>query len=194
MSAKLLGMLTTALIIIDVQKGYLAGGELEIPDANSILHPISLAAHDVDLVIVSRQLHEENDHSFFKQGGIWPPHMIRGTKGAQINPKMRKLANYTITTGTKPDGPDDYSIFTGSTLRPVNTLEQLLDKHEIERVIITGFPLDWTVKFTALDANALGYDTIVPLDCTRAMTHPGHLDTLRVFDRAGVKYRDHWSS
>jgi nicotinamidase/pyrazinamidase len=176
----------TALIIVDIQKDFLSGGALSVPDGDAIIQPIILAARSCELVIATADRHEANDNSFVEQGGPWPPHCVRGTTGQQIHPKIRKLANYTISKGMDPDGPEDYSAFTGHTLRPVHTLKELLAKEGIQTVVVVGLTLDWCVKFTALDANALGYRTIVPLECTRALDEKGRVRALQDFQRAGV--------
>jgi nicotinamidase-related amidase len=186
-------MYKTALVMVDVQRDFLPGGALGIEGGDQIIFPLIRAARSCDLVIASADRHEANDNSFTEQGGPWPPHCVQGTKGQQIHPKIRKLANYTISKGMDPDGPDDYSAFTGHTLRPVHTLAELLKQHGITQVVVGGLALNYCVKFTAFDANALGYRTIVPLDCTRSLTTAAIDPTLEAFDRAGVLHPDTWS-
>lgn len=186
-------MYKTALLVVDVQHDFLPGGALGVEDSDEIIFPLIRAARSCDLVIASGDRHEEDHSSFTTRGGIWPPHCIRGTRGQQIHPKIRKLANYTIAKGMDSDGPDDYSMFTGRTLRPVATLKQLLVRNFITQVVIGGLTLDWCVSFTALDANASGYRTIVPLDCTRPLNADVGAETLERFDRAGVLHPDTWS-
>jgi nicotinamidase-related amidase len=98
---------------------------------------------------------------------------------------VRKLANYTVSKGTDKN-QEAYSAFVGRTLRPVTTLQEILERSPIDMVVVTGLALDFCVKHTALDANALGYTTVVPLNTTRAVSPEGKTETLKAFRRAGV--------
>ena len=184
----------TCLIAVDVQYDFLPGGPLGIFGGDRILRPLAQLAHQCSLVIASRDWHPA-DHFTFSEDpqftdGSWPPHCVQGTKGAQIFPSIRKLANFTISKGTNKNPPDAYSAFVGRTLRPVTTLQEILERSPIETIIVGGLALDYCVKYTALDANALGYQTIVPLDCTAPISEEGKDDTLKAFARAGVQVVD----
>jgi nicotinamidase/pyrazinamidase len=177
------------LIIVDVQFDFLPGGELAVPDGDSVLHPISLLAREASLVVASRDWHPEDHFSFSEYPQYvdqsWPPHCIQGTKGARVHPSMRKLANFTVSKGTDKN-VEDYSAFRGRTLRPVQTLQEILDRSPLDALVVTGLALDYCVRYTALDANALGYKTIVPLNATRAVSPEGEKQTLEAFKKAGV--------
>ena len=178
----------TALIAVDVQNDFLPGGALAVRDGDAVIEPLVEVAQHVDLVVASRDWHPAGHVSF----RTWPEHCVQDTKGARIHPKIRKLAKYTISKGTAPSR-DAYSAFAGQTLRPVHTLEELIQENEIKRVIVGGLALDVCVCWTALDANALGLDTVVPLDCTRAINERGKEQTLDALANAGVTVLDHWS-
>lgn len=186
----------TALIVVDLQYDFLPGGALPIHDGDKIIHPLILAAREVDLVIASRDWHPK-DHVSFKHaeyfgGDRWPPHCVQDTRGALVHPRIRRLANFTVSKGMDPN-QDAYSAFTGRTLRPARSLEDILHAQGIQQVVVGGLALDFCVRWTALDANGLGFDTIVPLDCTAALTDEGRQETLEAFERAGVRTVDHWS-
>lgn len=175
----------TALIIVDMQPDFMKGGPLEVSESQEIIHPLELAAKEVNLVIVSRDWHPDDHMSFKEQGGPYPSHCVQDTKGAKIIPRIKRLADYTISKGMNPD-LEAFSAFVGTTLRPKITLEEILQKHEIERIFVGGLALDVCVRYTALDASALGYLTIVMLDCTRAISHSEEVKTFAEFERAGV--------
>jgi nicotinamidase/pyrazinamidase len=178
-----------ALIAVDVQNDFLPGGALPAADGNRIIHPITLVARDSDLVIASRDWHPP-DHISFETFG---PHCVQKTPGARIHSRIRRLANFTVSKGMDPD-QDAFSAFQGRTLRPSRTLESILRRHGINQVIVTGLVLDICVRHTALDANALGFDTIVPLDCTAALSEEDGQKTLDDFRRAGVRPVEHWQA
>jgi len=77
--------------------------------------------------------------------------------------------------------------FSGGTLRPLESLEDILAREEITHITVGGYLLEGAVANTAFDANALGYSVMVEL--RSAAGHPEkQRETLERFDRAGVRY------
>lgn len=179
----------TAFIAIDVQNDYLPSGAVGSPDSDRIIDPlieyINLAA---DIVICSRNLRPK-DHSSFNQNlpydppiriprdpiytpgpeGPWPPNCIKGTYGARIVSSLASIAakpeNYVITKCLERS-QGGYSAFEGGTLRPLESLEDILRREEVTHVTIGGYWLEWCVAQTAFDANALGFSTAIEMNCT----------------------------
>lgn len=180
----------TALIIVDFQKDFQAGGPLGHPDSDSIVGAILGHAKKADIVIASRDLHPGNHFSFVKEpefkDGSWPGHCVQGTSGAEIDRRIRKIADYTVSKGMRPEPPDDYSAFAGGTLRPTVSTETILRENYIRRVVVAGLLLGWCVSQTAFDANALGFETLVPRNSTLAL--PGDDPALHftALERAGI--------
>jgi nicotinamidase/pyrazinamidase len=188
-------MQITALLIVDVQYDFLPGGSLGVEDGDAIIWPLLKAARDCDLVIASRDWHPANHFSFEGNSpeGRWPPHCVQNTQGAKLERQIRKIANYVVSKGMSPHPPDDFSAFRGQTLRPVHKLEEILQRHAIQRLIIGGLAYDYCVRWTAHDAAALKYEPIVPLNCTRAISKEGVEHTTEALERSGVRIVDHWS-
>lgn len=197
-----------ALIIVDVQFDFLPGGTLGVPDGDQVLLPIRnyAATPDCKLVVASRDWHPENHFSFSEHpmyvDGSWPAHCVQSTRGAKIHSSVRKVADYTISKGMNRNPPDAYSAFAGKTLRPVQTLEEILQRlnqgYPIEMrdpcdtVVVSGLALDYCVKHTALDANALGFRTIVPLDATRGVDPDTSTEAVAVMEKAGIEVVEHF--
>ena len=183
----------TACICVDVQYDRLTG-PLAVYDGESILRPLTEIARECPLVIASRDWHPADHFTFSEEpeyrDGSWPPHCVQGTKGARLYPSIRKLANFVVSKGMNKNPPDAYSAFVGRTLRPINSLLEILGRSPIETIIVGGLDLDVCVKYTALDANALGYQTIVPLNCSRGRFPGISVDTLVAFENAGVLVTD----
>lgn len=178
----------TALIIVDVQRDLLSGGSVEVPGGDAVIPVLQEIAKEADLVIVTGDLHPPDHCSFIEQGGEYPPNCVKGTGGARISPKLRKLSKYTIWKGTESD-QQDFSGFAGATLRPRKTLKDVLDDNGFkkgDRVLIGGLVFEICVKNTALDAAAYGFETIVFVDATRSLTIQGEIGALEDLDRAGV--------
>lgn len=184
-------MSKTALIAVDVQNDYLPEGALGFPGSDDILLPlVEYATLAADVVIVSRNLHPPDHTSFVKFGGYAPPNCIKGTPGAKVVSDLSGIVaqphNYVITKAQERN-QYGFSAFEGGTLRPLESLEDILAREEITHVTVGGYLLEGAVASTAFDANALGYSTMVELRA--AAGHPErHRETLERFDRAGVVY------
>jgi nicotinamidase/pyrazinamidase len=178
-----------ALIVTGMQYDHLPGGPLQTPNADQILAPISQLIHDAEIVVAVREWHPENHYTFSEdprhEDHSWPPHCVQGTKGARIHSSIRRHSNYVVSMGMNRN-EEAYSAFAGKTLRPVYYLEEILAVHEVNVVVVAGIRYSVEVKHTALDANALGYRTVVPLDTTIHEGDPNSADTREKFTRAGV--------
>ena len=121
-------------------------------------------------VVYTEDWHPESTPHFAKDGGIWPVHCVAGTWGAELVPGL-VVAGPSVRTGTT--GEDGYSGFgvrdvvTGAT-QPTE-LAALLADHGIGRVSLVGLATDYCVKYTALDAVALGFETTVLSSYCRAV-------------------------
>jgi nicotinamidase/pyrazinamidase len=162
----------TALIIVDAQKDFPL--HLEVVDRLIDL------AEEADLVIASKTVHSKDHFSFAEFG----PHCIHGTKGVKLEDRIAEWADYTITR-VCPQGVEHYSAFDGGTLRPKESLEEILVAEKIGKVWIGGFGHGWDVPQTAFDANALGYPTTVWLEAVNEMSP----ETILKLEHAGVNVR-----
>lgn len=201
-------MSRTALIAVDVQVDHLPKGKLGFPDSDRILEPlIEYATLAADIVIASRNLHPVDHESFnldrdkddpiYKIGtgqGAWPINCVKGTPGAKIVPDIAAIVaqpqNYVITKGIDRQ-QGGFSAFEGGTLRPLESLEDILRHEKITHVVVGGYWLDWCVAQTACDANALGYRTVVEMSCTLPFPEFDNNSTKRIetynrLARAGV--------
>jgi nicotinamidase/pyrazinamidase len=164
---------TTALVVVDVQNDFAdPDGSLYVRDAETVIDvtnaEIDAARAAGALVVYTQDWHPPDTPHFAKDGGTWPVHCVGGTWGAELHPRL--IANgERIRKGT--GGEDGYSGFTmkhptsGETY--ATELHDLLQEHEIERVVVVGLATDYCVKETALDAIQLGYETLVLVDGVR---------------------------
>jgi len=83
---------------------------------------------------------------------------------------------------TDVDPPDSYSGFEAETLRPKESVEEILKLDGIFEVWIMGYGHSWDVPQTAFDAAALGYNTSI----LRAYP-PINLETAEKLRNVGVK-------
>lgn len=156
-----------ALIIVDVQKDFCPGGALAVPQGDEVVpvlnNYIEIFKNHGGLVIATRDWHPEDHSSFSEHGGIWPPHCIQNTRGAEFHDELKLPKDVIVIS--KADQPDKeaYSGFDGT------NLEKVLRGHGIQRVFVGGLATDYCVKATVLDALRLNFFTFLLLDATRGV-------------------------
>jgi nicotinamidase/pyrazinamidase len=152
-----------ALLIIDFQNDFTGGGALEVPEGGEIAGPVKRLADTFDLVVATRDWHPPDHASFEAQGGPWPVHCVRGTKGAEFHPAMAGIhLNAVVDVG---QGRDDegYSGFEGS------ELARILRDYDVDEVYVCGLATDYCVRASAIDACKEGFDVTVVEDAVRGV-------------------------
>ena len=178
-----------ALVIVDVQNDFTPGGALAVPDGHAIAPRLRelLDSGRFDLVLATRDWHPP-DHGSFRTAhppGIWPPHCVQGTEGAELDPIVpRDRVDAVVDKGQTRDLPG-YSGFEGT------ELERLLREHEIDRVTVVGLATDYCVRATALDALKTGFEVVVDRAAIRGIdAEPGDAErALEEVSAAGGEVR-----
>ena len=109
------------------------------------------AAGDVDLVVASRDAHPADHCSFAAQGGIWPPHCVEGTHGAELHPAIAALAPSLVIEKATESDRDAYSAFDGTGLA-----DALRDARR-RPALVGGLATDYCVRASVLDALRAGF-------------------------------------
>jgi nicotinamidase/pyrazinamidase len=146
-----------ALLIIDFQNDFTAGGALAVPDGDAIAGRVSelIDSGDFDLVVATRDWHPPNHGSFKAQGGPWPPHCVQGTHGAELHPSLdRSKIDAVVDAGYEP-WLEGYSGFEETDLAKV------LREHDVDEVNVVGLATDYCVLQTSLDALRQGFRVTV---------------------------------
>jgi nicotinamidase/pyrazinamidase len=194
-----------ALIIVDVQNDFLPGGALAVPKGDEIIPVINSIQDRFDFIVATQDFHPAKHKSFAannpgRQIGelidlnglsqiLWPVHCVQGTEGADFSKDLNKKNwRQVFQKGINPE-VDSYSGFFDNAKRGDTGLSTYLKKNQIDRVFICGLALDYCVKFTALDANELEFDTFLVIDGTRAvnLNPQDGKDSLAELEAAGVK-------
>ena len=165
----------SALIIVDVQIDFLPGGALPVPEGDGIIEPLNKYI-DIFLennlpIFATRDWHPHNHISFRDRGGIWPPHCIRDTRGAEFPENLKLPGNTIIINKAYMEDRDAYSGFQDT------TLDLELRRRGINRIFVGGLATDYCVKATVIDGLNLGYEVILLLDAVRGVdVEPGDSD------------------
>lgn len=166
-----------ALIIVDVQNDFCAGGSLEVPDGDRVVPILNAYAERFAAagrpVFATRDWHPARTKHFQEFGGLWPPHCIQGTRGAEFHPDLRlPPGTVVVSSGTEFDD-EGYSAFP-SKLPDGTGLADALRAAGVRRVYVGGLATDWCVKATVLDAIAAGFDATLLLDASRGVNLRPH--------------------
>lgn len=178
---------THALIVVDVQRDFCAGGTLAVPDAEAILPPVQetlrLAQSLGMTIYATRDWHPADHSSFLPQGGVWPVHCVAETEGAAFHPSLELPEDtIVISKGTKREGPG-YSGFEAGT-----GLRENLSRRGLDQLVVVGLATDYCVRATCLDAVRAGNSVFVVSDAVRGVgVSPGDIETAeREMTEAGV--------
>jgi nicotinamidase/pyrazinamidase len=180
-----------ALLIVDVQRDFLPGGNLAVPEGDAVVpilnRYIGLAQRKGLPVIASRDWHPGKHCSFRDQGGIWPEHCVRETPGAAFAPGLALPAGTEVVSKATREEADAYSAFDGT------DLADQLRARGIERLLIGGLATDYCVLNTVLDALKSGFEVLLLEDAIRAVdVKPGDgaraKDEMRRAGAVGITY------
>ena len=179
-----------ALLVVDVQRDFCPGGALAVKGGDEVvprLNRVILAAEKSGVpTFFTRDWHPPDHMSFKAQGGIWPPHCVQCTPGAEFHPALMVPTDAVVISKGDDPSAEAYSGFQGT------DLAQRLTKSGVTEVVIGGLTTDYCVKQTSLDAKEAGFRASVMEDCIRAVNvRPGDgakaISTIR---KSGVKMID----
>ena len=184
-----MGIMGTALIIVDVQNDFCEGGALGVTGGTHVAELISQYVLDndrsYDLIVATRDSHIDPGSHFSDTPDYvdsWPPHCRVGTEGQRLHPHLVTRLDTVIDKGFYDAC---YSGFEGADSWG-RCLDELLRTNNITTLDIAGIATDYCVKQTALDAAALGYHTRVLLDLTAAVNTDNLHLVCETLQKAGV--------
>jgi nicotinamidase/pyrazinamidase len=163
---------TDALIIIDVQNDFCPGGSLAVTGGDEVVPVLNQYIEQFRRaklpIFATRDWHPENTRHFKTHGGLWPPHCVQGTKGAEFRADLALPEDAVIVSaGIAPD-EEGYSGFDGKDENGAG-LADLLRAHGVERVFVGGIATDYCVKETVLDALMHGFKVVLLEDAVRGV-------------------------
>lgn len=161
--------MTTAVLVIDMIKDFVTG-EFENERAQEITPNISnlleaARSSDEPIIYVSDS-HSEEDPEF----SIWGEHAVSGTEGSEIIPELKPLeGDYTLEKSK-------YSAFYGT------ELDSLLEKLDVEEIVLTGVLTHICIQHTAADAFYRDYNVMIPVGCVEDVSDEKHKKSLEFIE------------
>lgn len=179
-----------ALIIVDVQNDFCAGGSMAVAGGAAVASAINdyLAtepgyAH----VVATQDFHVDpgdhfSDHPDFSSS--WPPHCVAGTPGAHFHPALdTSRIEAVFRKGAYDAG---YSGFDGVDENGTPLLDWLR-RRGVDEVDVVGIATDFCVRRTAEDAARAGLTTRVLVGLTAAVAADSAARALGEMQTAGVE-------
>ncbi|MBO4634283.1 MAG: isochorismatase family protein [Bacteroidales bacterium] len=184
-------MKDTALIVVDMLYDFI-DGSLACQGADDAV------ARTLDFIKAHPELprlfvldHHPANHSSFKEyGGIWPPHCVQGTRGAQIHEDLAPYADDEGLQFFKGEDPavEQYSGFDGRN-EAGQSLAEVLRLMEIEKVLVCGIATEYCVRNTAEDLLKDGFKVTVLQDCLAWVDADGHVAALKAMAQEGIRIK-----
>ncbi|HHW41356.1 MAG TPA: cysteine hydrolase [Syntrophomonadaceae bacterium] len=174
----------TALLIIDMQKGFcLPGAPFEVPVAMDVAKKIKEALEacrkdGLPVVHVFRYYRADGSDveltrygGFIKAGGS----LVRGTESAEILDDLKPVEGEYLVVKQR------WSAFFQT------ELDLLLRRLGVDQVVVTGVQTPNCIRATVWDANSLDYEVIVLTDATGAKTKEVHEANLFDMKNIGIQ-------
>ena len=197
-----------ALILVDLQYDFCPGGALAVAHGDETIPVANRLLPKFETVVATQDWHP-SDHGSFAVNHpgkqpyevidlnglpqvLWPAHCVQGSRGAELHGDLdRSKITEVFRKGTDPT-IDSYSGFFDNGHRKATGLGDWLKQRGIDQVYVMGLATDYCVKFTSLDARALGLDVSLVQDgCRGVELSPGDCDkAIAEMRAAGVKIVD----
>jgi len=161
-----------ALLIVDVQNDFCPGGALAVADGDRVVPALNRYIERFQKsrlpIFATRDWHPEKTRHFKAYGGLWPPHCLRDTKGAEFRADLQLASDAVVVSKGMGADEDSYSGFDGRDEKGT-ALAELLRAQGVGRLFVGGLATDYCVKHTVLDGLKQGFRVVLLEDAARAV-------------------------
>ncbi|SQC43662.1 nicotinamidase [Klebsiella pneumoniae] len=164
-----------ALLLVDLQNDFCAGGALAVPEGDSTVD-VANALIDWSLargepIVASQDWHPADHGSFASQHQVepytegeldglaqtfWPDHCVQHSEGAALHPLLKQQAIAAVFHKGQNRIIDSYSAFFDNGHRQKTELDGWLRGQGIVELTVLGLATDYCVKFTVLGCPGAG--------------------------------------
>ena len=190
-AAKITPATNSALIVVDVQNCFVAGGTLPVKGGEEVVPVINKLAAAFRNIVVTQDWHTPGHASFASTHAgkkpfettqlsygtqvLWPDHCVQGTDDAALHKDLKlPTAQIIIRKGFHKE-MDSYSAFDEADHKTATGLAGYLKARGIKTLYVAGLATDFCVAWTAMDARKAGFEVYVIEDATRAIDLNGSL-------------------
>lgn len=161
-----------ALVIVDVQNDFCPGGALPVADGDKVVPALNRYIERFQQaqmpIFATRDWHPEKTKHFKAYGGLWPPHCIQETKGAEFRSDLQLPGNAVIVSAGMAPDEEGYSAFDGRDDRGLG-LAELLRGRGVKRLFVGGLATDYCVKHTVLGGLKERFKVVLLEDAIRGV-------------------------
>ena len=184
-----------ALLVIDVQNDFCAGGALEVPEGDEVISEINRLMDTFTVVVATQDWHPSDHASFASNHAgrtpfesvelaygdqvLWPDHCVMDSHGARLHDHLRRDRLEMIIRKGFRSNIDSYSAFFENDRTTPTGLDGYLRTREVSTVWLVGLATDYCVYYSALDAIRLGYGVVVVENACRGIDADGSLAAAR---------------
>jgi len=178
------------LLLVDLQKDFLPGGALAVPEGDQVIAVANRLMPHFDLVVATKDWHPPDHGSFASRHPghqigdviqlhgleqiLWPDHCIQGTPGAEFSSGLQQEPIQKVFLKGVDPRIDSYSAFFDNAHRRSTGLADYVHERHVGDLHIMGLATDYCVKFSVLDALDAGFRVKVITDGCRAVNlQPG---------------------
>ncbi len=168
-----------ALLVVDLLEDFVRpGAPLEVPRTRAILpavrRRIARARRAGELVVYVCDAHRKHDPEFSRMG--WPPHAVRGTRGAAVASEISPEPGDVVVEKTT------YAGFYRTHLQSV------LRRHRVREVQLVGCVTNICILYVASEAALRGYDVTVDEALVAGLDEASHAFALDQLEKVfGVR-------
>jgi nicotinamidase/pyrazinamidase len=180
-----------ALLVVDMQNDFMPGGALAVGDGDAIVPLVNRLGQSFANVVLTQDWHPAGHVSFasshpgkkpfetvaaaYGEQALWPDHCVQGGPGAALHKDLAIAHAILILRKGYNRAVDSYSAFAEADRQTATGLAGFLREKNIRRVFACGLATDFCVGWSALDARARGFETLVIEDACRAIDANGSL-------------------
>lgn len=181
--------MSTALVLVDLQYDFCPGGALAVAHGDETIAVANAQIEKAAVVVATQDWHPADHGSFAANrpgtvpydlgelGGLpqvmWPVHCVQGTRGAELHDGLARDRIAHVSRKGTDASVDSYSGFFDNGKRKATDLHAWLQGRGVTALTVLGLATDYCVKFTCLDARALGYPvTLVAPGCRAVNLRP----------------------
>lgn len=181
----------TAFLTIDVQNDFCPGGALAVAEGDAVVPIINDLMPRYPVRVLTQDWHPADHFSFaantegaepfsvieasYGPQVMWPTHCVQGTTGAAFHADLVTDGADVIVRKGFRTRIDSYSAFFENDMETATGLDGYLKERGVTRVVLGGLATDFCVRFSAVDAAKLGYETVVVQEACRAIDLDGSL-------------------
>ncbi|MGL4552642.1 MAG: isochorismatase family protein [Gemmataceae bacterium] len=160
----------SALLVVDAQRGFseLCPDELPVPGALAVVGPINaLLAMPWARIDASQDFHPADHCSFAARGGVYPPHCVIGTPGAEFLPGLATERFHAIW---RKGFDRDFEAYALTAQQPAYV--EVLRGSGIDTVAVSGVATNICCFFVARDLKRAGFRVLMVEDASAGIDVP----------------------